>query len=60
MNNELEKLMSGWEAQDKQLQNKVFDLAAMEEKVQKAGIEVRNSTQNSIHRQLTRHTASEG
>ena len=50
MNSELEKLMSGWEAQDKQLQNKVFDLAAMEEKVQKAGIEVCDLILRSLNR----------
>ncbi|KAJ3553638.1 hypothetical protein NM688_g3503 [Phlebia brevispora] len=36
---ELEKLSVAWEALDRQVKNKVFDLAGMEEKVSKTGLE---------------------
>ena len=38
---ELEKLSAAWEALDRQVKSKVFDLSAMEEKVSKSNLEVR-------------------
>ena len=38
---EIDKLSAAWEALDRQVKSKVFDLAAMEEKVVKSGLEVR-------------------
>lgn len=37
---EIEKLSAAWEILDKQAKSKVFDLAGMEERLTKAGIEV--------------------
>ena len=37
---ELEKLSAAWETLDRQVKDKIFDLAAMEEKVGKIAIEV--------------------
>lgn len=38
---ELEKLSAAWEALDRQVKSKVFDLSAAEEKVSKSNLEVR-------------------
>ena len=38
---ELEKLSAAWEALDRQVKSKVFDLSAVEEKVSKSNLEVR-------------------
>jgi hypothetical protein len=38
---ELDKLSAAWEALDRQVKNKVFDLTAMEERLQKMGHDVR-------------------
>lgn len=37
---ELDKLSAAWEALDRQVKSKVFDLSAMEEKLVKSGHEV--------------------
>jgi len=37
---ELDKLSAAWEALDRQVKNKVFDLTAMEERLQKMGHDV--------------------
>lgn len=41
MYSELDKLSAAWEALDRQVKSKVFDLSAMEERVVKLGVEVR-------------------
>jgi hypothetical protein len=40
MYTELDKLSAAWEALDRQVQSKVFELSGMEEKLTKAGLEV--------------------
>lgn len=49
---ELDKLSAAWEALDKQVKSKVFDLSAMEERLSKQNLEVRSFTYDSFLRTL--------
>lgn len=40
---ELEKLSTAWEALDRQVKNKAFDLASLEDRVSRSSVEVCNN-----------------
>lgn len=52
MESELEKLCNLWESLERQLERKVFDLSALEERLVKSGIDVRILSYNACKRFL--------
>lgn len=45
---ELDKLSAAWEALDRQVKSKVFDLAAMEDRLTKNGLDVSNVSNHEL------------